>query len=303
MNPLTLLREAIKAVPALKYALAVAGVAAVVAIVLGLRLNPQMAVFGSIIVIGLMFILVIFSQYAGSGNRQLRGPASLLVWFFSIALVVTTTLLITGYFLHVPNLAGNVERSSQAFSRAIHFKIIPFSITPSPTLKFGFSSLERDATLTSREVRITKLTVTMKTLNRATTVCCDVWMFLGPAPFEFPEGKATVAQMGSYPWDVNRNAPTQVKLNLGRPGSDPGSHTYVVTYNFATETCAISPTMGCAVKAFKNLQMVLPDGLYAQVFVWTGFQGADMEIADITLDVEGVSAIGHEVPIASQSRL
>jgi apolipoprotein N-acyltransferase len=53
--PYKLLRDSIRAIPAMKYALAVAGIGAVVAIVLGLRLSPQVAVFGALIVLGFMF--------------------------------------------------------------------------------------------------------------------------------------------------------------------------------------------------------------------------------------------------------
>ena len=60
--------------PAVKYALGVAGITAVVAIVPGLKLSPQFAVFGTLIVFGLVFILVLFSQYA-STKAQTSGAA------------------------------------------------------------------------------------------------------------------------------------------------------------------------------------------------------------------------------------
>ena len=105
MDPFKLLREAIAAVPAVKFALGVAGIAAVVAIVFGLKLNAQVAVFGTIIVLGLMFILVLFSQYAGStagSPSPLFGPVKFLVWFYTVALALTTLLFISSYFLHLP---------------------------------------------------------------------------------------------------------------------------------------------------------------------------------------------------------
>ncbi len=45
--------------------------------------------------------------------------------------------------------------------------------------------------------------------------------------------------------------------------------------------------MGCKVKAFMNQPMALPNGLYAQVLVWTGFQRANLDVRGISLDVEG----------------
>jgi hypothetical protein len=102
MDPLKLLKEAIRAVPAVRYALGVAGLAAVVAIVLGLKLNPQVAVFGSLIVLALMFVLLVFSKYAGQPNVDSIGPARFLVWFYTVAIVVATILFMTSYFASWP---------------------------------------------------------------------------------------------------------------------------------------------------------------------------------------------------------
>jgi len=103
MNPLTLLTKAITAVPAVRYALGVAGVAAVVAIILGLKLNPQVAVLGTLTVIAFMFVLLIFAKVAGQkDSNALLLPAQILVWFYTIATVVVTTLFISSYFAHRP---------------------------------------------------------------------------------------------------------------------------------------------------------------------------------------------------------
>jgi len=119
MEPLKLLKDAIRAVPAVRYALGVAGIAAVVAIVLGFKLRPDVAVFGSLIVLALMFVLVVFSKYAGQPNASSLGPATLLVWFYTIAIVVATILFMTSYFASWPirfridatqsSTAGSVE--------------------------------------------------------------------------------------------------------------------------------------------------------------------------------------------------
>jgi hypothetical protein len=49
----------------------------------------------------------------------------------------------------------------------------------------------------------------------------------------------------------------------------------------------VEPTMGCKVKSSKNLRMNLPDGLYGQIFVWTGFAQAKIDVSDIELAVDG----------------
>jgi hypothetical protein len=110
MNPITLLREAIKAVPAVKWALGMAGIAAVVEIVLGTKkLGPQVAVIGALIVIGLMFLLVVFSRFAGRQNVGLLGPAVVLVWFYTVAAIATTVLLFTSHFLDWPRLRATIR--------------------------------------------------------------------------------------------------------------------------------------------------------------------------------------------------
>lgn len=294
MNPYNLLRDSIRAVPAMKYALAVAGLGAVVAIVLGLKLSPQVAVFGALIVLGLMFVLVVFTGYAGQPGGAIAGPARVLVWFYTIAVIMTTLLFMSAYFFHWPPInfdGGASARASDVntvrFKRTFKFKGRSFNIAAQPSLTFGFSSLERDASLVGNDVKVDKLRVTVDTVNHSDQVCCDIWMFLGPSPFDFPEGATTANQVGSYPWDINHDSPTQVKLNAGRPGSDTNNYSYRVTYDFASGTCTVEPTMGCKVKAFMNQPMALPNGLYAQVLVWTGFQRANLDVRGISLDVEG----------------
>jgi hypothetical protein len=102
MDPFKLLKDAITAVPAVRYALGVAGIAAVVAIVLGLRLSPQVAVFGTLIVLGLMFVLVVFSRYQSQQDTKTLGPATVLVWFYAFTVMGSTVLFITSYFWSWP---------------------------------------------------------------------------------------------------------------------------------------------------------------------------------------------------------
>lgn len=99
LNLFKVLQEAIRAVPAMRFALAVAAIGAVVAIALGFQNNPESLVFGGLIVVGLMFILVIFSHLAAAQPSNL-GPATVLAWFYTIAIMVATTLFGFSYFQH-----------------------------------------------------------------------------------------------------------------------------------------------------------------------------------------------------------
>jgi hypothetical protein len=55
---LSVLRQAVKAVPAVRYALGIAGIFAVIAIVQGFRIDLRIAVFGAIIMLVLMTLLI-----------------------------------------------------------------------------------------------------------------------------------------------------------------------------------------------------------------------------------------------------
>lgn len=102
-NPLTLLRAAIQQVPAVKYALAVGGVAAVVAIVLlGWKVDPRVAVFGTLIAFIFMVVMVIFAALAKVKGSALRIPALFLAWAFLILTVVVAGLFASCAFFDKP---------------------------------------------------------------------------------------------------------------------------------------------------------------------------------------------------------
>ena len=121
VDPIRLLREAIRAVPALKFALAVAGLGAVVAIVLGFERKPLVAIFGALIVLGLMFIVLVFSRFATAGTQSNSGPATVLVWFYTIGIILATTLFISSYFFQWPLPSLFTGKSSEELARLKYF--------------------------------------------------------------------------------------------------------------------------------------------------------------------------------------
>jgi hypothetical protein len=141
MDPFRLLKDAIRAVPAVKYALGVGGIAAVVAIVLGFGLNPQVAVFGTLIVLGLMFLLVVFSRYQNQGRISTGGPAEVLVWFYTLAVMATTILFMTSYFWHWPiKFEANTIISLRSGSVTLYDG---FRFPDQSTFKFSSEQIER----------------------------------------------------------------------------------------------------------------------------------------------------------------
>jgi hypothetical protein len=81
ISPMTVIREAIRVVPAVKYALAVGGVLSVVALVKIYGLEPKIAFFGLIITFAFMGIMLVFAHATKLHGSSLAKPAMVFVWF------------------------------------------------------------------------------------------------------------------------------------------------------------------------------------------------------------------------------
>lgn len=111
-GPWGVLQAAITAVPAVKYALGIAGIGAVVAIIAGFQTDPRIAVFGIIIVIGLMFVLLVFARLTELAPKQLVTPALVATWSFLLLTIGVTVLLVAGYFFAWPRPLGIVVQTA-----------------------------------------------------------------------------------------------------------------------------------------------------------------------------------------------
>jgi hypothetical protein len=94
-TPSSFVREAIKAVPAVKYAVGIGGIVAVVAIVESFRISYLIATFGAVVMLVLMTVLVVFAGLAGQGQKNLKLPMLVFTWF-SILLAMATALALFG---------------------------------------------------------------------------------------------------------------------------------------------------------------------------------------------------------------
>lgn len=99
---LRILRESIKAVPAMKYALAVAGLLAVVAMAGAFKLSPSTAVLGTVITLVLMVAMVIFARLTKTAPRHFLLPVKIMMWAFLVVTVATACLLFTSAFFQWP---------------------------------------------------------------------------------------------------------------------------------------------------------------------------------------------------------
>ena len=98
VNPFRVLKEAIKQVPALKYALGVAGIAAAAAIVKSLVSDLRVAVFGIILMVVLMTVLVVFAKLTAIASKDFKLPALVLLWFSLLLVIAVSSLLFTSTF-------------------------------------------------------------------------------------------------------------------------------------------------------------------------------------------------------------
>jgi hypothetical protein len=77
-----LLDQAVKAVPAVKYASGVVGIAAAVAIIIGIVGHDlRIAIFGPLVMLVLMVILLLFAKLAGTTQiPSLRAALVFIIW-------------------------------------------------------------------------------------------------------------------------------------------------------------------------------------------------------------------------------
>lgn len=97
-NPLSILREAIRAVPSVRYALGVAGVFAAVAIIVTFNLSLRAGTFGFAALLLAMILLLVFANVALRAPADFRWPGTVLIWFSVLFLIATAVLLFTSVF-------------------------------------------------------------------------------------------------------------------------------------------------------------------------------------------------------------
>jgi hypothetical protein len=102
LSPMSILREAIKAVPEVKWALGVGGILAGVSLVPVLRVDPLVAVVGIIATLAFMSILVLFARASALGTSVIAVPAIIFTWFTLVLFMGWATGLSTSIFFNTP---------------------------------------------------------------------------------------------------------------------------------------------------------------------------------------------------------
>jgi hypothetical protein len=103
VSPIDVLKDAIRAVPAVRYALGVAGVVAVIAIVKAFGIDFRVAVFGFIVILALMVALVLFARLTrAAGNEWVTLPVKVLTWSLLLLTIAAAILFFTSVFFDRP---------------------------------------------------------------------------------------------------------------------------------------------------------------------------------------------------------
>lgn len=102
VEPVVVLRESIKAIPAVKYALGIAGIVSVIAIVKSFNIDFRVAVVGTIVMLLFMVLLVIFAKVAKLASPDFRLPALVFTWFALFFLIAIAVLMFCSAFFNWP---------------------------------------------------------------------------------------------------------------------------------------------------------------------------------------------------------
>lgn len=128
LNPLTVLRQAVVEVPPLKYALGVAGLVAVVAIVRLFGVNPVNAVFGSVVLLFLMVALLIFAKLTTLRAGPFMLPAVILMWSALVLLIACAFLLFTSTFFGWPLDFKVTTEEAEIRAENRHVKLVKLGV-------------------------------------------------------------------------------------------------------------------------------------------------------------------------------
>lgn len=128
--PIIYLREAIKAIPGMEYALGVIGIVSVIVIIKGFGIDYRAAIFGPIIVIAFMFILVIFVRFAlVDPSKSVFGLnvhfiGLSLAWIITAVFSFVLFMLVTIFFFSWPHSAKSYLTGVDLTTVTISGKVI-----------------------------------------------------------------------------------------------------------------------------------------------------------------------------------
>ncbi|SKC49249.1 hypothetical protein [Paraburkholderia hospita] len=101
-TPLAILRESIKAVPAVKYALGLVGVACAIVLMHSFISDYRVAVLGILVMFLMMTALVVFAKLSSLAGPDLRLPALVFTWFSLFFVIFVSIAVVLSVFFKWP---------------------------------------------------------------------------------------------------------------------------------------------------------------------------------------------------------
>jgi hypothetical protein len=99
---ISIINKATTAVPALKYTVGVAGMAAAIALIRSFQTGLRISLWGTFILMVLMIVLVVFARIAERPSDEFKMPARILIWSVSILFIGVSLLLAVSVFARFP---------------------------------------------------------------------------------------------------------------------------------------------------------------------------------------------------------
>ncbi len=108
-----------KAVPETKYGVGILGLITVVALVkLGIK-DLNVAVWGTVILLALMFLLVIFAKFTQTAKNEFKIPVKIIMWVLVFLFIICCTFLLTSSFFGWPQLHSLYKEQKIDTSKSI----------------------------------------------------------------------------------------------------------------------------------------------------------------------------------------
>lgn len=137
LTPASFIRAAKAAHPAFRYATAIGGILAIVVVFSRFGVGYATLAFGSVAVIVLMALFLIFAQASRLSGTNLDLPATVLIWFVLLVAMVVVSLLVSSVFFDAPlRLRSAIMQNTSSET--------PSLVTPRELLPAQRSLLEAD---------------------------------------------------------------------------------------------------------------------------------------------------------------
>jgi hypothetical protein len=288
------IREAIRRVPQLRWALGIAGIIAIIALVKTFQLSLQVAVLGSVVMLVLMVALMVFAGI--SLNKPMTTLALVFTWFSMILVMAVALTLFLGVFVGWPvNMRWLVEHTTASSDCVNSSDRVPFATEltfgnsfnishQKGKFSYGISSIERDPSARGQGLRVERITLKFTGDKKDSQVLWwDLKLLLGGESFQLPEGVRTNAP---DPANLGTKAPCFIHLQIG-PFTELNSYDYSITFDFSTLELNRYPTDVIAFRDGLNKSFNAPEGLQGQILMWTGADETNVDISKIILSVQG----------------